>query len=176
MTESEKTTILLLSEQGETITAISARLGRCRGTVRRVITKGTVRGGLKRRGPKRKIMFRTLRLLLRMAKTGKFTSRQLRDRYAPHVTIRRVQQLLQNDPDLNWRRAPAAPKLTPTHRQARLKWARQMLAQGQRYWKKSFSATRAGSRWMDQMVSRPIGAIPVDLLVGKSIAGTRGEV
>ncbi len=119
LTKEERSEVLKLYEGGKTITAIYVIINRCCSAVRRVITQGTKQGGQRRTGPKRKVLQREVRLLLRQARTGEYSARQLRDLYAPMVTVRRVQQLLAADPHLTWRRPHAAPKLTASHRAAR---------------------------------------------------------
>lgn len=111
MTGAEKAQVLLLFSQGWSITSIASTLNRCRRVVLEVITRDTVRFGGWRRGGKRKVWLRTVRLILRQAKTGNYTTRQLRDRYAPMITVRRVQQMLASDPNLSWQRATPAPSL-----------------------------------------------------------------
>ena len=81
-------------------------------------------------------MTRALRLILRHARSGNYTARQLRDRFAPIVTVRRIQQLLAEDPHLTWRRAAPAPELAPTHKAARVEWARKIIVKGERWWQK----------------------------------------
>ncbi len=85
---------------------------------------------------RRKLPMRLVRLILRQAKTGLYTARELRDRYAPMVTVRRVQQLLAAEHDLTWSRMPASPKLTPRHRQKRLEWVRGMAVKGEKWWRR----------------------------------------
>ncbi len=77
-----------------------------------------------------------MRLLLRRAKTGQFTAKQLRDAYAPMVTLRRVQQLFAAKPDIVWSLMPTVPKLTPHHRHQRLKWGREMAVKGESWWRR----------------------------------------
>ena len=45
-------------------------------------------------------------------------------KYKCNVTVRRVQQLLRNAPHLTYRKMQSGPKLTPIHKEARVKWAK----------------------------------------------------
>ena len=96
--ESEKSVILALHGEGNTITTISCSVNRCRRAVREVITDVNQLHGTHKRGAKKKAMTRALRLILRHARSGSYTVRQLRDRFTPFVTVRRIQQLLAEDP------------------------------------------------------------------------------
>lgn len=85
---------------------------------------------------KRKLLQRAVTLMLRKARTGLYTARQLRNQYAPTVTVRRVQQLLSAEPNLSWERMPQAPLLYACHREARLERARRNCACGGRFWRR----------------------------------------
>lgn len=79
-------------------------------------------------GRPRKLTERQARLIVRQATPNLFTAVQLRNLYAPSVSVRTVQRLLQNATHLGWRKMKAAPKLTPKHRSARISWARNFLS------------------------------------------------
>lgn len=59
-----------------------------------------------------------------MASTGKKYAGQIRTELGLPVTTRRVQQILNKDPDLEWTKRSAKPKLTQRHKENRLKFAR----------------------------------------------------
>ena len=67
------------------------------------------------------------RLLIRKARTGKFTARKLYDEYAPFLTVREVQHLLQNSPDLRWARSIGIQPLSRNHRRHPQNWCRNNL-------------------------------------------------
>ncbi len=136
LTESEDAVILAYSREGPSSRQIVTRTGHGWNTILHLIRRGKVRGGTRKRGIRRKLPMRVVRLILRRAKTGLYTSRELRDAFAPMVTVRRVQQLLAADPDLCWQQMPASPALTADHRRARLQWARQKAVIGGRWWRR----------------------------------------
>ena len=93
LTGEEESVILALSREGLSSRQIVMRTGHGRNTILRVIKRGEVRGGTRKRGVRRKIPVCVVRLIIRRAKTGLYTSCDSRDSYAPTVSVRRVQQL-----------------------------------------------------------------------------------
>ena len=135
LTEAERATVLALHGEGKSSRAIANNINRGRDAVLRVIKSASVRGGTRKRGVHRKLPLRAVRLLLRAARTGRFTASELQRRYAPQVTVRRVQQLLAADPTLSWEKAQSAPALYPVPRSTRMDWVRQYLPKGARFWR-----------------------------------------
>ena len=78
-----------------------------------------------------------VRLFVRHARIGKYTAQELRNLYAPNVTVRRVQQILAAMPDLRWARLPRAPTLSEKHKDARLLWARKPFAVSASFWRRT---------------------------------------
>ena len=72
--------------------------------------------------------------MCRASRGGKSTARQLRDRYASQLSLRRVHQILAADPDLSWIRMPRTPYLMKTHKVLRLLWAREMKHKCAPFW------------------------------------------
>lgn len=101
----ERVAVLVLAEENQTVSTISVRTGRARSTVRKIIESGSVRGGARRPGPKSKLTEPAYHVLIRKARTGRYSARELQGRYAPMLTVRRVQQLLAAVSDLSWERA-----------------------------------------------------------------------
>ncbi len=104
----------------------------------RIIRSRSIHGGSRRRGILRRLYRRVQRLMMRSAHTGQYTVCQLRDRYAPMITVRRVQQILQAEPSLEYVRAVPVPRLLTRHRNERLEWARDMIQRGGRFWRRVF--------------------------------------
>ena len=75
-------------------------------------------------GCKPKIWKTQHRDIVRAASNDARTAREIRDRYNCDVTVRRVQQLVRNVPQMTYKKMLSGPKLTPTHMEARLKGAR----------------------------------------------------
>ena len=74
------------------------------------------------------------RLLVRKARTGKFTARKLHDECATFLTVRKVQHLLQNTPDLRWARSIGIQPLSRNHQRRHQNWCRNHLKQGAPFW------------------------------------------
>lgn len=55
-------------------------------------------------------------------------SSQIKSQYNIPVTTRRVQQILQNEPTLEWVKRQAKPKLTPAHKQKRMDFAEKVMS------------------------------------------------
>ena len=136
LNDTEKALIKELSKAGKSSRYIGGRINRGKDVVLRFLKNSTKPNGVLQRGITRKFLPQSIRIIRRQAKTGNFTARNLRDQYAPDVTVRRVQQILADDPDLQWEKPRKAPSLSITHRQKRLDWARQMTRKGERFWRK----------------------------------------
>lgn len=137
LTVEEQARILAHSQDNWTVREIAVQVGRSRSAVHKVIKRGMVVAGTRRRGPKPKLSDSDQRLLLRKARTGNYSCRQLRDQFAPSLSVRRVQQMLSADPILHYVRMRKAPNLTPRHIANRFKWARLQLDRGAAVWRKT---------------------------------------
>lgn len=73
--------------------------------------------------------------MVRTTRIGCFTASKLRNRYAPMVSMRRIQHILNDDGNLRWVRTVSAPVQTTRHKYARLSWSRCLLKKGARYWR-----------------------------------------
>ena len=137
LTREEQSAILMLNNEHYGPRCIAQKGKRSGSAVAAVVKGGRVCVQSKRKRRKRKISTSLHRLLLRKARTGKYTARQLRDSFATTVSVRRVLQLLHAAPALHWGRMLRAPKLTNRHRAARLLWAKKHLAVGVSFWKRT---------------------------------------
>ena len=131
----EQASILALAKANKTYNEISKLVSRSYSSVRRVVMRGRVKVAASNRGYQSKSSTSAKRLLVRQARTGRFTARKLRDEYAPFLTFRRVQQLLQNVPDLRWARSVGIPTLSPNHRRCHQDWCRNHLKRGASFWR-----------------------------------------
>ena len=113
LTEAEQSVKLALQKEGRSSRYISSEVVRDREAVVKVIQRGAVCGGCRRRGARCKLCKRVVRLLLRAASSGLFAARQLQEHSTLMTTVRRVQQLITAEPIWNWERMPSAPKLLP---------------------------------------------------------------
>lgn len=63
----------------------------------------------------------TIRKMIGKARNGHYTACQLRDNYAPAMSVRRIQQVLEVAIQLRRARMEGAPDLTARHKEARHK-------------------------------------------------------
>jgi len=145
LTVEEQATILAYHKAEWTIGDIARTTERSPGAVRTVVRRGRVQSRSKRRGPHPKISSAAKRMILRRARTGLYLARDLRDAYCKHGTVRRVQQILSNNPPLQWTRIRKAPALTREHKDARLAWSRAHVHRGPSGWKNTIFSDE--KRW-----------------------------
>jgi len=91
----------------------------------------------RKRGPKSTLTLAARRAIVRAARSGQYTARDVQTMHAPHLSVRRVQQLLHAEATLVYRKACVAPYLTQPYKDARLKWADAMLVRGVSFWRKT---------------------------------------
>ena len=145
LSEAERASILTIHREGKSSRYIASTINRGRDAVLSVIRSGQVRGWQRRRAVKRQVTLRIVRLICRKARTGLFSARELQEKYAPMVTVRRVQQLLSADTYLNFFRVQKALMFTPAHKSARLDWARKYVLKGARFWNGVIYSDEKGS-------------------------------
>lgn len=76
---------------------------------------------------------------------------ELQVRYEPMVSVRRFQQVLNADSNLNWQRMHSAHALFAVHREARMVSVRGIFKREGGFGVGSSSAMKEGSRWMAQI-------------------------
>lgn len=160
----EQAKILAFHRVKMRVADIARETGRSPSAVTAVIRRGKVRRRERKRGPRRKIRGAAVRALIRAARTGRYTARDLQRAHASDLSVRRVQQLLKADPDLVYRKGEVAPRLLPQHREKRREWATEMLLRGPRPWRKTiFSDEKRfcldgpdglSARWTDARVGK----------------------
>lgn len=124
LTEVEKGKILAYRESGDSFVAIATKVGRSDRVVRNFLHHPESYGTKKHPGPTSTLGSTALRQLIRTAKAGKSSSSQLVEDLSLSISPRRVRQILQADPNLQWVKRIKTPRLTPKHREKRLEWAR----------------------------------------------------
>lgn len=135
LTVEEQSSILALGRAQKTLDEIVNIVKRSRTAVHTVLKVGRVRYRQKRRGAKAKLTPHLARNVVRTARTGRSTARQLRNQLAPSLSVRRIQQVLRDAPDLDWVKPVKAPLFTPTHKSRRLNFARAHLEKGSSHWR-----------------------------------------
>ena len=87
-----------------------------------------------RRGAPRKLLPKLARAIVRRARSGKYSAKQLEQHYNAGVSVRRVQQVLAAAPELEWRKIMLAPRLTKKKKDNRVDWLRYRLHGSSRFW------------------------------------------
>ena len=139
---------------------ISGQINRSCEAILRVIKSGSIRGRNRRRGLCRKLPERAMSMMMRASSTGKYKARELRTLCALMVCVRRVHQLLTEEPNLQWEKAPRAPALTLRHKQERSEWAEEMAKKVNLSGAKSCLAANQGFPLMELRVISTLGRNP----------------
>ena len=130
LSESEKSVIISLGKEDLGPRVIAKRVKRSASAVQVVLIRGTMKSVLQWKGAPRKLCPLKIRLIARHARSGKYRAQELRNLYAPNVTVRGVQLILAATPDLRWSCIPRASMISESQKRARLLWARKHLALG----------------------------------------------
>ena len=135
LSERERTEIRVLHEEGYNQSEIARRVGRSRKSVTNVISNLSADHAGRRRGAIRKLSPKLTRAIIRRARTGNYTARELANFYNVDVSVRRIQQILCAASFLQWKKCLRAPKLSPLHKVARVEWARYHLHRNPKMWR-----------------------------------------
>lgn len=130
----KRVVILALSKDGNSIRAISVKISRSRTAVTNVLHGRS--GGVvpRRRGRRPTLSRRDTRRIIHAGCTGRFTARQIHDRYEMSVAVQQVQQLLRSATRLSYTRMLRAPNLSPFDVQKRCASARAQLHCNPQFW------------------------------------------
>ena len=123
------------ADDDKTITEIATRLHRSATAVRNVLSKSPMHRVQEKRGRPRKISSKLVRALRRKARTGNYNARELRCFFELDCTVRRVQQLLNEDPRLSWNKMRNIPFMKKHHREARKKFAENLSSKTTGFWR-----------------------------------------
>ena len=137
LTDSEQKTIDALRIEGYTVRRIADAIKRSKSAVGSYLEKRTNNNRVKKHGRKPIIFERAARVLVKDARQGSFTAREVLHRSGVNASLRTVQRLLQNHEYMEFGKLAVRPKLTPQHIQARLKWAREYCFVSTRLWRKT---------------------------------------
>ena len=137
LTEKEKGMIQALTDDKKSVMEIERRTGRSRKAIRNY--QQALRFGRKpaKVGPPRKLSKKLVAAMVRKARTGEYSANDLRKMYDAPVTLRRVQQILQEAEHLEYKRMLKAPLLTIEHKKDRVKWAEESLRASDRVWQRT---------------------------------------
>lgn len=135
LTQKKQRTILSLAKAKMDMHDTAKHVQRSYSAFRTVVLRGPVRATPQRRGAPPKVPPATVRLIIRKARTGLYSARALRNLHATNVTVRRVQQILSEAPELSWLTGVRAPPLRNHRQERRVAWARKNIERGNSHWK-----------------------------------------
>lgn len=131
----EKAVIRALSKDSNSGHAIAKKVKRSPSAVNaylRRLNGPAVRKSKAGRPPK--LSERKKRLLLRDARNSGSAAGVLARRHKVPVSVRRVQQILQEDENLAYKKVARVPALTATHKKRRVEWSGVMAGKDANYW------------------------------------------
>ena len=128
-------TILRLNSQNFSQRKIAEMVGRSKTAISNVLKGNVAKVSSKRLGRPPKISDRGVRAIFNAVRRGSVTARQARDATDSPLGVRRVQQLLKADPNMEYRKLKTAPKLTPAHKSERLVFAQKYIGEDARFWR-----------------------------------------
>ena len=100
LTAEEVSVMIALAEENKSVRCIAERVKSSKSAVHQAIVKSKSEAVGLRLGAKPKISKTQRRAITRAASNGTRTAREIRDTYNCNVTVRRVQQVLRNAPNL----------------------------------------------------------------------------
>lgn len=134
LSDVEKGQILALRHELIPIRRIAHTMQRSVGAVQGFLKRQNKPPRAQRRPNAKKLSDQQVRALLREAKQGVLSASGIVSHLKLPVGKRRVQQLLQGDPDLRYTKMTTAPKLSPKHENERLVWCRRHVGKGHFFW------------------------------------------
>ena len=134
MTKEVKAQIRALAVQGLSQREIAREVLQSKSAVGQYLKALGVAKVIRKRGRRPKLSARVKRAIIRDARLGKMSAKQLAAKHNVPVTVRRTQQLLQSEPSLCWRSPKTAPHLTPRHKIQRREWCGKMAAKDAAFW------------------------------------------
>lgn len=144
--KASKTYKLIAGVMGRSESAVGSV---CRAWGQQIVRKKACR--------KPKLSPQARRLIVRKAAKGQYYAHELRNLHAPHMSVRRIQQVLNDAKRLEWIPRKAAPKLTPLHKLRRVEWASSICSLTSFCGRRSFSPMKGAFRLMDRMAAATIG-------------------
>lgn len=124
LTEKERGRIDGLKESGKSNRQIAMAIGRSRSCVNNYVRAAGAYGKTKRSGRPPKLKKRDKRRIVRAASNNAVSSREIAALLDNKVCARRVRQVLKDSKVIEDAQMSTAPRLTPSHQEARRLWAR----------------------------------------------------
>lgn len=137
LTEEERGRLVTHSEVGLGVREIVRRVIRSTDAVRRVLGRHPPAKKKPHKDRRPILKTREVRRVVRSAATGDFNSRQLESKFDLTCFTRTVRRLLSQLDFLVYRKMERTLPLTPTHREARIRFATHMLATHSHRWEQT---------------------------------------
>lgn len=148
LTDMEQGTILAYKDTGMSIRKISGKIHRSRKVIGNFLKDPICYTSKKKRGIRRKISEKTKRQLRRVASNQITSASKLQRSMQLNVSVRRVQQVLQSAPHLQYRKMRVVPWMTERHIADRVHWVRNHI-----HWKAEWNnvvfSDEKSSTWTD---------------------------
>lgn len=163
----ERRVIMNLHDRGEMNTDETGEVvSRVRGIVHNVVRNRNQLSSSLKSGRPKKLSPQDLINLLRKARTGLYTARQLKTILNLDVCVEHVQSILRSDKHLRWIRMKKKPYMTPLHHSRRLSWAEKFVQYSQNQWgsviwseEKKFNLDRPDGHafyWHDKRITKRV--------------------
>ena len=133
LTDIERGQILSFNEEHVTQSDIARRIGRSRNAVQRFLSDPATYGKKKSPGRPKKLTSKAKRRLLREASRTGSSARVLKDALQLPLSVRRVQEVLHDAPNLRYEKRAGCPVFLDQHKKARLDWAMEHVAHGNKW-------------------------------------------
>lgn len=134
MTREVKAQIRVLATQSLSQRSIAHRVGHSKSAVGAYLKGLGVAKTNKKLGRKPILSAKTKRLIIRDARKGEMSARELAQKHNSPVSVRRLQQILQAEPSLRYTKPRKEPGLTKRHKNERRIWCGEMAKKDAGYW------------------------------------------
>lgn len=127
LTEEERRIIKLFKEEGHSNVSIARKIGRSEKVVRNFLKKGSKYGIKPATKGRTKLSLRLKGQIRHEATQNRLSCSQIKEKLDVPVTPRQIARILNQSPNIKWKKLQGKPKLNLTHKQNRLKFARKYM-------------------------------------------------
>lgn len=127
LTEEERRIIKLFKEEGHSNVSIGRKIGRSEKVVRNFLSKGSKYGIKPPTKGRTKVSLRLKGQIRHEATQNRLSCSQIKQKLDVPVTPRQIARILNDSPNIKWKKMQGKPKLNLTHKENRLKFARKYM-------------------------------------------------
>lgn len=127
LTEEERRIISLFKEEGHSNVSIARKIGRSEKAVRNFLKMGSKYGIKRATKGRTKVSLRMKGQIRHEATRNRLSCSQIKQKLDVPVTSRHIARILNESPNIKWKKLQGKPKLNLTHKQNRLKFARKYM-------------------------------------------------